>query len=224
MSAKRGSDREGCAAFPPLHTEQACFRALRLPGGPVDAERADAPVPTERCTSLPGPSSALLAASVGFLGDRLTRTALPRVLSHCGGMRGRHRHEGKRLCDQGNVLTLGTLPPRSYCGKARSRTERLPTRGDSWYPRRRHEATVSWEGLVVVALDKLNRQPCLAGSSTGSIHRAAVCSLSCVGTWPHPSAHIRKLIMLHPPSGRGSLLALSRTHQKIDRHIESPRG
>ena len=80
MSAKRGRDREGCAAFPPLQTAQARCHALRFPGGPVDAARADAPVPTERGTSLPGPSSALLSASVGFLCDRLTRTDLRRVL------------------------------------------------------------------------------------------------------------------------------------------------
>ena len=38
-----GSDREGFAAFPSLQTEQARFRALRFPVGPVDSGRADSP-------------------------------------------------------------------------------------------------------------------------------------------------------------------------------------
>src|SRR5215510_5209439 len=76
-----GSDREGFAAFPPLQTEQARFRALRFPVGPVDSGRADSLSLTERCTSLSGPSSAFLSASVGFLFDRLTLTDLHHVLA-----------------------------------------------------------------------------------------------------------------------------------------------
>src|SRR5215468_692769 len=76
-----GSDREGFAAFPPLQTEQARFRALRFPVGPVDSGRADSPLPTERCTSRTGPSSAFPSASVGFPFDRLTLTDLHLVLA-----------------------------------------------------------------------------------------------------------------------------------------------
>jgi hypothetical protein len=39
-----GSDRQGFAAFPPLQTEQARFRALRFPVGPVDSGRAESPL------------------------------------------------------------------------------------------------------------------------------------------------------------------------------------
>ena len=72
---------QGFTAFPPLQTEQARFRALRFPVGPVDSGRADSPLPTERCTSRKGPSSACLSASVHFLFDRLTLTALHHVLA-----------------------------------------------------------------------------------------------------------------------------------------------
>src|SRR6516162_2839853 len=76
-----GSDRWGFAAFPPLQTEQARFRALRFPVGPVDSGRADSPLPTERCTSLEGPSSAFLSTSVDFHLDRLTLAVLHLVLA-----------------------------------------------------------------------------------------------------------------------------------------------
>src|SRR5215470_3779284 len=76
-----GSAREGLAAFPPLQTEQARFRALRFPVGPVDSGRAESPLPTERCTSLRGLSSAFLSASVGFPFDKLTLTDLHHVLA-----------------------------------------------------------------------------------------------------------------------------------------------
>src|SRR5215470_19099283 len=76
-----GSAREGLAAFPPLQTEQARFRALRVPVGPVDSGRAESSLPTERCTSLRGLSSAFLSASVGFPFDRLTLTDLHHVLA-----------------------------------------------------------------------------------------------------------------------------------------------
>src|SRR5262252_3847139 len=65
---------QGFTAFPPLQTEQARFRALRFPVGPIDSGRADSPLPTERCTSLTGPSSAFLSVSVDFLFGRLTLT------------------------------------------------------------------------------------------------------------------------------------------------------
>ena len=81
MVAHPGSDREGLAAFPPLQTEQARFRALRFPVGPVDSGRTDSPLPTERCTSLEGPSSAFPSASVSFPFDRLTLTDLHPVLA-----------------------------------------------------------------------------------------------------------------------------------------------
>src|SRR5215468_6636730 len=81
MVAHPGSDREGLAAFPPLQTEQARFRALRFPVGPVDSGRADSSLPTERCTSLRGLSSAFLSTSVGFPFDRLTLTDLHHVLA-----------------------------------------------------------------------------------------------------------------------------------------------
>src|SRR5215510_13864985 len=76
-----GSDREGFAAFPSLQTEQARFRALRFPVGPVDSGRANSPLPAERCTSLEGPSSAFLSGSVRFLFDRLTLVVLHLVLA-----------------------------------------------------------------------------------------------------------------------------------------------
>src|SRR5215467_11255334 len=76
-----GSDREGFAAFPPLQTEQARFRALRFPVGPVDSGRAESSLPTERCTSRRGLSSAFRSASVGFPCDRLTLTDLHHVLA-----------------------------------------------------------------------------------------------------------------------------------------------
>src|SRR6516165_440492 len=81
MVTHPGSDRQGLAAFPPLQTEQARFRARRFPVGPVDSGRADASLPTARCTSLCGPASAFLSASVGFPFDRLPLTDLPQVLA-----------------------------------------------------------------------------------------------------------------------------------------------
>src|SRR4030095_790477 len=81
FTREHGSDREGFTAFPPLQTEQARFRALRFPVGPVDSGRADSPLPTERCTSLTGPASAFLSASVHFLFDRLALTDLHHVLA-----------------------------------------------------------------------------------------------------------------------------------------------
>ena len=76
-----GSARESLTACPPLPPERARCRAHGCPGGPVAAGRAEAPWPTERCTSLHGPSSVFLSPSVRVLCARLALTDLHPVLA-----------------------------------------------------------------------------------------------------------------------------------------------
>src|SRR5215470_6433938 len=64
-----GSAREGFAAFPPLQTEQARFRALRFPVGPVDSERAESP---RRLRGAPAPRDHHLLSSPHPLTSILT--------------------------------------------------------------------------------------------------------------------------------------------------------